>query len=202
MQPESAAARSTRRSWPAIAFSRRFSGRVEVCEEVSGVFYPGRKSRQIGISGAICPLYRSAMLDQAPALPNEVARFQASTRAGAVIVAIAPSPWRTQMLNMPAAPRRHAGMPRQPRNSAQRRRDARGTLPRSGARRGWTRSAPSANGWVSTSVGAVLLTASPHRRHGRSSAAPAMSVIDHSGFAGISIHRRRVRPGMPPGEAH
>jgi hypothetical protein len=50
----------------AIAFSPRFSGCVEVCEEFFGVFYLGRKSRQIGSSGAICPLYRSAMLDQAP----------------------------------------------------------------------------------------------------------------------------------------
>src|SRR6266566_3585278 len=51
-----------------------------------------------------------------------------------------------------------------------------------------TRSAPSVSGRVRTGVAAVLSTASI------ALAAWAMSVTDHSGFAGVSTQTRRVRP--------
>ncbi len=58
-----------------------------------------------------------------------------------------------------------------------------------------TRSAPSAIGRVSTGVAAVLSTARSAPARCAIAAAPAMSVIDHSGLAGVSIHTSRVSPG-------
>ena len=59
-----------------------------------------------------------------------------------------------------------------------------------------TRSAPSAKGRVRTGVAVVLSTASTAPAAWAISAAPSMSVTDHSGLAGVSIQTSRVRPGI------
>ena len=59
-----------------------------------------------------------------------------------------------------------------------------------------TRSAPSASGWVSTGVADRRVDGERARRaRARSRATAAMSVIVHSGLAGVSIHTSFVSPG-------
>ena len=58
-----------------------------------------------------------------------------------------------------------------------------------------TMSAPSSSGRVSTGVAAVESTATDAPAACAISQLAAMSVIDHSGLAGVSIQTSRVRPG-------
>ena len=59
-----------------------------------------------------------------------------------------------------------------------------------------TMSAPSASGRVSTGVATVLSTARSAPASCASAAHAAMSVTAQVGFAGVSIHTIRVRPGL------
>ena len=58
-----------------------------------------------------------------------------------------------------------------------------------------TRSAPCSNGRVSTGVATVLSTATRTPAACASSQTAARSVTSHIGFAGVSVHSSRVRPG-------
>src|SRR6266849_3025448 len=61
-----------------------------------------------------------------------------------------------------------------------------------------TRSAPNSMGRVKTGVAAVLSTATRTSTAWAISATAARSVTSHIGLAGVSTHRRRVRPGGWP----